>query len=124
MEWVIPCNEKYYDHRGAFANLNTIDWRQSTKVEVGDYVYIYVGRPTSSLMYKCEAIAVDIENPSNDDAIYNKGGLNNAGRYMRLKLIESYPEGKYKREDLLENGLKTVQGPTKATPELIAWLEK
>jgi len=123
MEWVIPCNEKYYDHRGAFANLDYIDWRQSTNVSVGDIIYIYVGRPSSSLMYKCEALDVDIVNPSNNDMEYSST-LDQTGRYMRLRLIESYPEGKYKREDLLENGLKTVQGPTKATPELVAWLEK
>lgn len=123
MEWVIPCNEKYYDHKGAFENLEFIDWRQSTNVSVDDIVYIYVGKPRSSLMYKCQALEVDIVNPSNNDMQYSSS-LDPVGRYMRLKLVESYPEGKYKREDLLENGLKTVQGPTKATPELVRYIEQ
>ena len=120
--WVIPCNEKNYNHREAFANLDHIDWRQSTNVEVGDEVYIYVGRPVGAVLYKCEAIKVNIANPDNNDVDYSYGELDPVGRYMRLKLLEKYPDDRFPREALLENGLKTVQGPTKATGELISFL--
>lgn len=43
---------------------------------------------------------------------------------MRLKLVQSFKDGKFQRKALLENGLKTVQGPTKATEQLIAYLEQ
>ena len=122
--WVIPCNEKHYNHREAFANLDHIDWRQSTNVEVGDEVYIYVGRPVGAVLYKCEAIKVNIANPDNNDVDYSYGELDPVGRYMRLKLLEKYPDDRFPREALLENGLKTVQGPTKATGELISFLER
>ena len=36
--WIIPCNIKYYDVFGAFRTLKRIEWRQSTRVEVGDIV--------------------------------------------------------------------------------------
>ena len=122
--WIIPCNEKLYKHREAFANLKTIDWRQSTNVNVDDTVFIYVGQSVGAILYKCNVIAVDINIPSDNDMDYIVGRrlLEQSGRYMRLKLIESYKEDKFKRKDLLKNGLKTVQGPTKATDELINYL--
>lgn len=43
---------------------------------------------------------------------------------LRLKLVQSFKDGKFPRKALLENGLKTVQGPTKATEQLIAYLEQ
>ena len=52
------------------------------------------------------------------------GQLSTVGRYMRLKLVQSFKDGKFPRKALLENGLKTVQGPTKATEQLIAYLEQ
>ena len=123
--WIIPCNEKYYKHREAFNALDTIDWRQSKNVEVGDEVYVYVGQSVGAILYKCKAIAVDIVNPSeNDKPFVIDNQLSYSGRYMRLKLIEKYPDEKFMRSALMENGLKTVQGPTKATPELISFLER
>ena len=121
--WIIPCNEKYYKHREAFANLTTIDWRQSTNVEIGDEVYIYVGQTVGAILYKCEVLDVNIIEPNNNDVEYNIGSnLVPAEKYMRLKLIETYPGDRYKLKDLLENGLKTVQGPSKASAELLSFL--
>ncbi|MCI7359172.1 MAG: hypothetical protein MSK40_15920 [Parabacteroides sp.] len=123
--WVIPCNEKYYNHREAFANLEYIDWRQSTNVEIGDEVYIYVGQSVGAILYKCNVINVDMNTCSDNDMEYNiNGQLSTVGRYMRLKLVQSFEDGKFPRKALLENGLKTVQGPTKATEQLIAYLEQ
>ena len=47
MEWIIPCNLKYYDVGGAFTNLKSIDWKQSNKsIAVGDIVYVCLcGQP-------------------------------------------------------------------------------
>ncbi len=42
--WIVPCNEKSYKHREAFASISTVDWKQSTNVDVGDVVYMYVGQ--------------------------------------------------------------------------------
>ena len=122
--WVIPCNESKYDHRGAFSKLQCVDWRQSTNVEVGDIVYIYVGRPTGCIMYKTTATEVDIYHPNDDDREFRLGEYEqHDGRYMTLKLLSKFPEGKFSRSILMDNGLKTVQGPSKACDELISFLE-
>ena len=43
--------------------------------------------------------------------------------YMKLKLIEKYSEGQYPLEELREKGLTSVQGRSKATTQLLNYLE-
>ena len=110
--WIIPCNAKYYDVVGAFDKLKQIDWRQSTKVEIDDTVYIYVSRPYSSIMFKCKAIEVNISNPNIDDAEFMREPFTNYGNYMRLELVEKYPQEQYNLEVLRAHGIKgSIQGP-------------
>ena len=45
-------------------------------------------------------------------------------RYMKLKLVEKYPVGQYPLKELKENGLTSVQGRSKATVQLMKYLEK
>ena len=92
---------------------------------IGYEVYIYVGQSVGAILYKCNVINVDMNTCSDNDMEYNiNGQLSTVGRYMRLKLVQSFEDGKFPRKALLENGLKTVQGPTKATEQLIAYLEQ
>ena len=124
--WIIPCNPKYYDIVSAFENLDTIEWSQSTNTTVGDTVYIYVGEKYKSIMFKCEVVAADqYGNRSVDDYPYYKDfSKDNNARYMKLKLIEKYPAGQYPLKELKENGLSSVQGRSKATVQLMKYLEK
>lgn len=122
--WVIPCNERYYDHKSAFANLETIDWRQSTNVEKGDIVYIYVGRPRCCILYKCVVIEAGIRNPDTSDSIYERGdGLRFSSKYMRLKLVNDFKDGELPYRLLKANGLKSVQGPSKVSEDLARFIE-
>lgn len=48
MDWIIPCNPKYYNVKCAMTDLKIVDWKQSNKnISAGDIVYIYVGSPIS-----------------------------------------------------------------------------
>jgi len=38
--WIIPCNINYYDFVGAFNELNIVNWKQSTNIELGDIVFM------------------------------------------------------------------------------------
>ena len=122
--WIIPCNPKYYDIVAAFDNLDVIEWSQSTNTTVGDTVYIYVGDKYKSIMFKCEVVAADQHgNRSTDDYPYYKELAKDPGaRYMRLKLVEKYPVGQYPLKELKENGLTSVQGRSKATVQLMKYL--
>ena len=59
-EWIVPANPKYYDVIGAFNDTDTIIWKQSNNILVGDIVYLYVAEPYSAILFKCEAIETDI----------------------------------------------------------------
>ena len=123
--WIIPCNPKLYDIVAAFDNLDVIEWNQSTNTTVGDTVYIYVGEKYKSIMFKCEVIAADqYGNRSTDDYSYYKDLAKDPdARYMKLKLVEKYPVGQYPLKELKENGLTSVQGRSKATVQLMKYLE-
>lgn len=124
--WVIPCNPKYYDIVGAFEKLDTIEWNQTHKANIGDTVYLYIGGDYKSIMYKCEVIATDlIGNRSNEDyEFYKDMDKQPNATYMRIKLIEKYPQNRFPLAELKEKGLTSVQGRSKATPQLLKYLEE
>jgi hypothetical protein len=76
-------------------------------------------------MYKCEVIATDLYgNRSNEDHLYYKDLAKDPNiRYMKLKLLEKYAPDKYPLKALRENGLASVQGRSKATAQLMKYLE-
>lgn len=119
-EWIITCNTQLYDVVGAFDKLDTIDWKQSKNIEVGDIVYIYVGEPIGALTYKCKAIEVNQPKPLIDDLefVLDDSNYGNYGRYMRLRLLDKYNDIKLGMNQLKLNGLKTIQGPSKVTKQL------
>lgn len=123
-EWIITCNTKAYNVIGAFNKMDTIDWKQSTNVEIGDIIYIYVGEPIHAIRYKCESTIVEqSENLIADsEFVLDDSNYGNYGRYMRLHLLKEYNTKKLGYDFLKSNGLKTVQGPSKVTPELSAYL--
>ena len=77
-------------------------------------------------MFKCEVIAADqYGTRSPDDYPYYKDLAKDPdARYMKLKLTEKYPAGMYPLKELKENGLTSVQGRSKATVQLLQYLEK
>ena len=124
--WIIPCNPKYYDIVAAFDNLDVIEWNQTNNTSVGDTVYLYVGESYKSIMYKCEVVGADLHgNRSTEDYPYYKDLEKDPDAcYMKLKWIEKYPAGQYPLKELKENGLTSVQGRSKATVQLMKYLEK
>lgn len=120
--WIIPCNVKYYDVIGAFEYLHQIDWKQSSKVEIGDEVFIYVGVPYKAIMFKCRVNKVNLPEAEIDDFQFVIQGDNfiNYGNYMELELIKKYSEGQLGLNRLAESGLQgNVQGPRRAEGALL-----
>ena len=114
-EWIIPCNLKYYNVVGAFNKLKKIDWKQSTpSIEVGDIVYIYVGKPVAAVKYKCKVNKVNLNDIEIDDSEFIIVGDNYVGygNHMELELLESFDDNKWSISVLRENGLAgNIQGP-------------
>lgn len=125
MEWIIPCNIKFYDIIGAFEKFDRIDWKQSTNIEIGDVVYIYIGNPISAIKYKCIAKKVDLNNAEIDDSEFIVDGevYEDYGRYMELELVEAYGDTELSYNVLKQNGLNSVQGPSKVSNKLSDYIK-
>lgn len=106
--WLIPANPKYYDVINHFKSDKTITWKQSSEVYPGDTVYIYLGSPYSSVMFKCEATEVNIPYGFKNENIKMK-------YIMKLKLLKEYNQGDISFKYLTSLGIKAIRGPRKIT---------
>ena len=103
-EWLVPANPKYYDVEKAFAESDTILWKQSNSIAVGDIVYLYMAAPISAIRYKCKAVEVGIP------CDYNDGTLTMT-RMMKIRLLHRFEDGELNLETLREYGVHAVRGP-------------
>ena len=114
-QWIIPCNINLYNVIGAFEKLRCIEWKQTNRsISKGDEVFIYVGKPICSILYKCKVNRANFSESRIDDSefVLKSEGLNqNYGNYMELELIEKYEESRFHFNVLVSNGLKgRIQG--------------
>lgn len=103
-EWIVPSNPKYFDIIHCFNNNDTVLWKQSSHVHVGDMVYIYVGRPYSAILYKCEVKETDLPYDYSDKNLSMK-------LVMKLKLIRKFKEDEYLFTKLKKYGVTAIRGP-------------
>lgn len=118
-EYIISCNIKKFDLVKHFQNSKTVIWKQHKSCKVGDYVYIYVGRPYSRLFYGCRVTQVDIkECPTESNFDTAKLRYNENTSFMELTIDEILPKDGLTLCELQNNGLKTVQCSTQVSDEL------
>lgn len=107
--WVIPSNVKIYDVINMFdkdeirKGSKTSYWTQSKGIKKGDTVYIYVGSPYSSIMFKTTVRKTNIE------VLYP--GQDKPWTMMEIRLEKKIPQGKYSLERLKAFGLEYIRGP-------------
>lgn len=90
-EWLIPANHKYYNLINHFKNNNTCPWKKYPNINVNDLIYIYIGVPYQSIMFKLKVIETnELE--------------------MNLLLLEKYEENKYSKEVLNKYGITNIRG--------------
>lgn len=123
--WIIPCNITKYDVINAFENLNKINWKQSTNINLGDKVYIYVGAPIQAIKFETLVTKVNLPNVEIDDSEYEIDNevYTDYGRYMELQLVKKFHDNLFPLKKLKENDLRSVQGPTRASKDLVSFLE-
>lgn len=110
-EWIVPANPKYYDIINCFNDTDTIEWKQSSDIHIGDIVYIYVADPYSSILYKCEAIEVNIPFEYQDKNL-------SMSHIMKIKLLKRYQKDELSFSKLNELGIKAIRGPRKISKEI------
>ena len=110
-KWIFPCNPNKYDVDAAFNKLNELEWSQGRfRVEVGDLIYIYVGKPIKSIKYLCEVTETDIpvENCKLNDgefSLIGRPNITDALLYMKIRLIKKYEEGIISLEKMEKHGV-------------------
>ena len=102
-EWLVPANPKYYDIEHAFDSEDIILWKQGAGILAGDTVYIYAAAPFSAILYKCEAVEVNIP--------YSYEGEISIKKAMRIKLLHRFDKDSLTFKKLNEFGVFAVRGP-------------
>ena len=103
-DWIIPANPKYFDLEKAFAESDTIFWKQSSNMMVGDTVYLYVAAPVSAIMYQCKTVEVDIPTQYDDGKV-------RMNRMMKIQLLHRFSEDQLDFKKLNAHGIFAVRGP-------------
>lgn len=116
-EWIIPANPKYYDIINCFSETDTIMWKQSNNIKVGDLVYMYVANPYSSILYKCKVLETNIPYEYKDKNL-------SMSKIMKIKLLTKYDKDKYTFEKLKEYGIKAIRGPRTMPKKLSTEINK
>jgi len=113
--WVIPCNPNYYNVQEAFSKLKILDWKQNEgyDIQVGDLIYIYVGKPVQAILFKCKVNKVDLCKVEIDDHEFVIDGTNylEYSKHMELELIKCFNDDELTFDILKQNGIKGyIQG--------------
>ncbi len=110
-EWIVPANPLYYDVIHCFDHQDTINWKQSSHMEVGDIVYLYVGSPYSAILYRCEVLAVDVPYSYQDNHL-------TISKVMQLKLLKRYSKEEFPFLKLKTYGVTSIRGPRRMPKRL------
>lgn len=124
-EWIIAGNPDKYDVVGAFRELGTIDWTQSSNINVGDIVYIYVSNTVRAIRFKCKVNVVNKVTPTIDDSKFNISGDfdGTKGRYMELEVLKEFSTDLFGKNALELHGFKSPMGPMRVPAEVKEYLD-
>lgn len=104
-EWIVPANPKYYDIEHAFDDVKEINWKQGAGIKKGDTVFMYVGAPVSSILFKCKVTETDIPYQYQDKNL-------NITTLMKIRFQKRYKSDQFTFERLKsEYGIYAVRGP-------------
>ena len=109
--WLTPANPTYFDIVHAFDHQDEIIWKQSTHIEVGDIVYMYVASPYSYIMYKTEVTQINIPYHFKDKKL-------RIDKLMKIKLIKRLEPHLFDLNKLKQYGVAYIRGPLKINKKL------
>jgi len=113
--WLVPANPKFYDVVGAFEKEESIIWKQSTAIHVGDTVYLYVGAPVSAILYHCVVEETDIPFE------YADGNVR-MDHVMRIRRLRKFAPEDFPFAALKRYGVNAVRGPRRMPEKLCSAL--
>ena len=116
-EWLVPANPAYYDVFAAFEKSDEINWKQSNNIKVGDTVYLYLGKPYSAIMFRCEVLETDIPYDFQNENLTIR-------KLMKIRRLASYPADRFTFAFLNSYGVNAVRGPRGIPPALSEALKR
>ncbi len=116
-EWLVPANPGYFDIDKALKKSNIMMWKQTTDIRVNDIVYIYVGKPYSSIMYKFKVIEVNIPYEYKDKNLKMQ-------KVMKIDLLKRYEKGKLSFDKLKECGVNAIRSQRYVPVALSEYINK
>ena len=104
--WIVPANPRWFDLEEILRpdDAGTFLFKQSSSIEIGDTVYLYVAAPVSAIKYRCEAVEVNIPDDYQDEHVTVK-------KLMRLRVLQEYSDPPIGLPLMREHGVTTVRGP-------------
>ena len=126
--WLFPSNQKVFDLIGALHQFDFVDWHipGNFKLEVGDFVFMYMSKPISQIVYKMQVIKTDMALSETEQMkpFWNAKYEPKGERWARLKCIESVPQNYTPLQSafLFHNGVKSFQFPQLMKPETIEYV--
>lgn len=109
--WIIPANPIYFDVISYLENHNQTTWRQIKGAKKGDFVYIYLAKPYSAILYQCQIINTNIP------CRFELNGKTIA-KAMEMKVFKKYDEKQYPFDKLKNYGVNFFRGPVKMPEKL------
>ena len=111
-EWIVPANPKYYDIQSTYVEGSIQHWKQSSNIQVGDIVYIYVGAPVSAILYQCEVLKCNIPYSYHEEKIH-------ISKMIEIKVLKVYDNDFLPFSKLKEYQINAVRGP-RFMPKLLS----
>lgn len=111
VNWLVPGNPKYYDIAGHFQVGQETIWKQSSRVAIGDFVYLYVTAPVKAVKYQCQVTGVNLPYHVQNDL--------NVKKVMQVKVLREYDDIAWPLAKLKDYGIKVVRGPRKISGALV-----
>ena len=107
--WIVPANPKYYDIERHFEERRDVIWKQGSRIQPGDIVYMYIAAPVSAIRYKCLVKKTDIP--------YRYKGAVSMKKIMSMDVLEVYEEDLCPFPVLKRLGITAIRGQRTATKE-------
>ena len=124
--WIMPCNVSIFNIVEHFEVEDEMYWLGTQATDVGDIIYLYVGKPFSEIKYKCEVIDCQIDEQIIQQSNYDvlKKDSKRRKNFIKIKMIQRYPLGIFPFHTLMQHGLVSVQSQMRISSELIKYLQE
>ena len=123
--WLIASNPSKYNITDAFESNEVITWGLTSKLNVGDMVYVYLSAPNSCIKYRCTVDKVNVIPSERLGAEFWMEEFNPNRNLINLKLMAVMNDDKLQLNYLIEHGLMSSapQGPRRVRGKLNDFLD-